>query len=395
MSDDERQEMDSLRARLSEAERLLADPDERALAAGMELDQTGSFLIVRDWMRVELGLQGSDLFVYAVLFGFTRHGRPFVGGTRYLKSVSGFSKRSVMRSLSNLQALGLVGATRNPTDRKKLLYSVDLNASLRAVRIAQSRVNVLPGTDYQTYPEPAPEVPLFGAVENSGVNPEDAVENAGVFNSNRTDDWCQDGTEHLIGAKMAPNGCQNGTDPNNLLIGDMKYLGGGDMRARDRRECRKPSPQPQAKSQAAPSLAEVRSLVEAEGLALDAGAFWRTMGETGWRDPSGAPIRDWRRLARSWSKGPARPRRRTRADIAPMSDEEAERIDRERYGFDLSPVPEGKVRISLNGTSLTLDRDEDPFAAFDRAFTKGPEREPVWWDAIRGAYAKDGDGGAS
>ena len=42
MRDDERQEMDSLRARLSEAERLLADPDERALAAGMELDQTGS-----------------------------------------------------------------------------------------------------------------------------------------------------------------------------------------------------------------------------------------------------------------------------------------------------------------------------------------------------------------
>ena len=78
-----------------------------------------------------------------------------------------------------------------------------------------------------------------------------------------------------------------------------------------------------------------------------------------------------------------------------MSDEEAQRIDRERYGFDLSPVPEGRVRISLNGTSLTLDRDEDPFAAFERAFAAGPELEPVWWDAIRGAYAKDGDGGAS
>lgn len=395
MRDDERQEMDSLRARLSEAERLLADPDERALAAGMELDQTGSYLIVRDWMRVELGLQGSDLFVYAVLFGFTRHGRPFVGGTRYLESVSGFSKRSVMRSLANLQSLGLVEATRNPTDRKKLLYSVDLNASLRAVNMAQSGDNGLTGTGNQTYPEPAPESPLFGSVENSGVEPLTDVENLGVINKNRTPDWCQNGTEHLIGAKMAPNRCQNGTNPNNLLIVNIKYKGGGDTRARNRRDCRKPSPQSQAKSQAAPSIAEVRSLVEDEGLALDAEAFWRTMGEAGWRDPSGAPIRDWHRLARSWSKGSARPRRRTRADIVPMSDEEAQRIDRERYGFDLSPVPEGKVRISLNGTSLTLDRDEDPFAAFERAFAAGPELEPVWWDAIRGAYAKDGDGGAS
>lgn len=373
MTPEEKREFDSLRARLAEAQELLSDPDELELASGRALEEMGSFLVVRDWMRVELGLKGSDLFVYAILFGFTRHGRPFVGGTRYLEGVSGFSERSVKGSLSSLQGMGLVEATRNPIDGKKKLYRVDLDASLRAVRVAQSGDNVAFGVGVQTYPEPAPDEPRTQDDENSGSRAAEIVENSEVFDNRRTDDWCKKCTEHLIGAKTAPNRCKNCTNANNLLIEKIKDKGGGDMRARELRGCRKSSPQ-------APTVAEVRAFVADEGLAVDADALWRTMDESGWRDRDGKPIGDWRRLARSWSRGQAsRPRRRSRADVPPISDEESIRRDRERYAFDSSPAPAGCVRMTVDGQSVTVARGGDLSAAFERVYAENPGLRPKWW----------------
>ena len=222
-----RLELERTRGALAEARSLLDDPSSRDLAAGRSLDSKGTFLIVRDWMRNELGLRGSDLFVFAILFGFTRHGRPFVGGTRYLTDVCGFSRRSVMSSLKLLRVRGLVRAVPNPTCARKLLYEVDLVRTLEVVEGRCGTERLVPGDDLrlpeeETYTSPSGESVRGdeGDVENP-VAPATDVEKS---KRNRTDDWCKNCTEQMIGAKTAPVLVQKLHQSNNLLIekGDRK-----------------------------------------------------------------------------------------------------------------------------------------------------------------------------
>lgn len=216
-----RLELERTRGALAEARSLLDDPSSRDLAAGRSLDSKGTFLIVRDWMRNELGLRGSDLFVFAILFGFTRHGRPFVGGTRYLTDVCGFSRRSVMSSLKLLRDSELVRAVPNPTCARKLLYEVDLVRTLDVVEGRCGMERLVPGDDLRLPEEETYASPLGESVRGGEGDVENPVAPAtGVEKSkrNRTDDWCKNCTEQMIGAKTAPVLVQKLHQSNNLLI---------------------------------------------------------------------------------------------------------------------------------------------------------------------------------
>lgn len=62
------------------------------------------FYAVYNWMIAELDLKGSELAIYAVVYGFTRPGsdQDYYGSLSYLAAMTGLDRRSVIRGLQSL-----------------------------------------------------------------------------------------------------------------------------------------------------------------------------------------------------------------------------------------------------------------------------------------------------
>lgn len=68
-----------------------------------------NFFIVFGWMINELHLKGSELCVYAIIYGFSQDGESwFEGARQYLADFSGISKTAVDGVLARLQEKGLI-----------------------------------------------------------------------------------------------------------------------------------------------------------------------------------------------------------------------------------------------------------------------------------------------
>lgn len=465
------EEIARLKAELAEARGLIRDPDALAMQAGRWLDSTGSFLVVRDWMRVELGLKGSDLFTFAVVFGFTKHGAPFVGGVEWLEGVVGFSRRSLMSSLSALQAAGLVRATRNPLNRRKNLYQVDLPVTRDRVERARARMGqdalagacegqqgLFPEPERPLEPLPAtgsqvaatglglvgddtnadphgadgagagtaaatpdgdarPKAPglfeedpeLMAALAEDGIkvmspvtsereSRHDAevphvVENSAPKTENRTNDWCKNCTEQMIGAKTAPVLVQKLHQCNNLLSNINRKIKTDDddsarARARDGANVENSASPKKPCRPGTPTIAEVRSRAEAEGWHFDVDEFFRALDGAGWRDQEGRPIRDWVRVARAWEdshddwrRRHARPRPRVRERTqephraSPPSDRRraASGAGSANAGTPSDPAPSGRRRavpprhVTGQGINCTFYTLIDPFGPVTNA----------------------------
>lgn len=62
-----------------------------------------NFFVIYQWMLDELNLKGSELLIYALIFGFTVSPRKkFYGTLNYLASRTGFSKDGVFRAIKKL-----------------------------------------------------------------------------------------------------------------------------------------------------------------------------------------------------------------------------------------------------------------------------------------------------
>ncbi|MGO5413913.1 hypothetical protein [Slackia isoflavoniconvertens] len=73
------------------------------------LDLSGhTFVVVYDFMAQELHLKGSDLLVYARIFGFHQAGRDYYESKHGLASFFGFSDRTAFESVSRLIERGLI-----------------------------------------------------------------------------------------------------------------------------------------------------------------------------------------------------------------------------------------------------------------------------------------------
>ena len=71
--------------------------------------QPNNYLALQGWMRTDLHLKGSDLILFALIYGFTQDGESeFSGSLTYMQQWAGISRQSVLNVLERLQAAGLI-----------------------------------------------------------------------------------------------------------------------------------------------------------------------------------------------------------------------------------------------------------------------------------------------
>lgn len=87
-----------------------------------------NYFQVSGWMINCLELEGTNLIVFAIIYGFAQDGQSkFTGSIKYLQRCTGKSKNTVMKSLSELVEVGLIKKHSTILNSIKLnSYSVDL-----------------------------------------------------------------------------------------------------------------------------------------------------------------------------------------------------------------------------------------------------------------------------
>jgi len=90
------------------------------------------YFVVHEWMVTDLGLKGTELLVYAIIYGFTQiEEQKFYGSRRYLSNFIGASISSIQRSLDYLVEKGY------------LIKSVE-DIPVNGVRMVSYRANLDP-----------------------------------------------------------------------------------------------------------------------------------------------------------------------------------------------------------------------------------------------------------
>ena len=112
------------------------------------------FISWYDFMRTDLGLKGSELYVYAVIYGFTSSKGKFSGSLKYLEEVTGFDKRQCLRTLKKLTEKGYI--------RKTVISKIKIEYI--AVPIEELKL------DGKTAVKPS-NLPIYGETQSKVSNP--------------------------------------------------------------------------------------------------------------------------------------------------------------------------------------------------------------------------------
>lgn len=65
--------------------------------------ENNNYITIQGWMRNELDLTGTELIIYAIIYGFSQDGHSrFTGSASYLADWSGATRQSVMNNLKKL-----------------------------------------------------------------------------------------------------------------------------------------------------------------------------------------------------------------------------------------------------------------------------------------------------
>lgn len=150
-----------------------------------------NYISIQGWMRTELDLSGTELLLYAVIYGFSQAGMgKFSGTVAYLADWAGCAPRTVQRILSGMVSDGL------------LIREGTSNApSYTAVR----------------HPEPKEEEPELGVpVENSTEEP--------VENFERGDKMTSQGRQNDTPGATKCRGRGDKMSSNNIYIYNNKYI---------------------------------------------------------------------------------------------------------------------------------------------------------------------------
>lgn len=68
-----------------------------------------AYIVIQDWMIINLQLKGNELLTYALIYGFSQDGESeFKGSLKYISEFLGVSKRTAQRSIENLVDRGIV-----------------------------------------------------------------------------------------------------------------------------------------------------------------------------------------------------------------------------------------------------------------------------------------------
>ena len=104
-----------------------------------------NYVMVQGWMRTELDLKGNDLFLYAMIYGFTQDGETeFSGSLRYMQEWLGVgSKHTVLDALERLHQKGYIKKRTSVENGIKRSYYVA--AQRGSAEIALGSAKTAPG----------------------------------------------------------------------------------------------------------------------------------------------------------------------------------------------------------------------------------------------------------
>ena len=88
--------------------------------------------VIHGWMINRLGLSGTDLLIYAIIYGFSQDGESvFFGSRSYLTEWTGVSIASVRRSLRLLIERGLIEQVYHSADNREVHYKAYINPRVK------------------------------------------------------------------------------------------------------------------------------------------------------------------------------------------------------------------------------------------------------------------------
>ena len=77
---------------------------------GKTMVKRDNFIVIQGWMVTELGLKGSELMIYACIYGFSQlENQVFSGSLQYLADWTNCTKQGVLKSLKSLIEKGYIG----------------------------------------------------------------------------------------------------------------------------------------------------------------------------------------------------------------------------------------------------------------------------------------------
>lgn len=82
------------------------------------------------FMRDDLGLKGSELYIYAVIYGFTKSKKHFSGSLKYLENVTGFTSVQCCNALKKLVNKGYI--RKNAINARRIEYTALMPEELTA-----------------------------------------------------------------------------------------------------------------------------------------------------------------------------------------------------------------------------------------------------------------------
>lgn len=108
-------------------------------------------VLLQGWMITELGLSGTNLIIYALIYGFTQTEEHwFSGSVEYISQWANVSERTVQRSLPLLEEQGLI--EREVREGRTTRYRANLDAVNNALSNITSGDNLSPVTTKETNP---------------------------------------------------------------------------------------------------------------------------------------------------------------------------------------------------------------------------------------------------
>lgn len=204
-----------------------------------------NYYVVHGWMLNKLGLKGTDLQVYAIIYGFSQAERQnFTGSAIYLAEWTGSTVRTIRNSINSLQSKGLL----------KIIKKDATHSEYHAI------------------------IPDFDMVKKIHHNGEKISScNSEKFSPSMVKKF------HHNGEKISPNNINNINK--DIYKTDRQGING----------CLS------ERKKHIPTLEEVIDYAQLQHLKIDPVKFYEKNQERGWITKQGQPIKRWKSLMWSWN----------------------------------------------------------------------------------------------
>lgn len=204
------------------------------------------FAVVFGWMISELELKGTELLIYAIIYGYSQEeNNTFRGSLQYLADWTGSTKQSVINNLKSLVEKGYIEKIERINNGVKFVeYSAKKFTSGQKILMGGQKILIGGSKNFNGGSQKSLPVPLYNINDNIDDNIEDNIECMGAA-----------------------------------------------------------APAPAKRSKFVPPTAEeVRAYSNEIGKPIDAEAFIDHFTSNGWKVGGKTPMKDWKAAVRQWRR---------------------------------------------------------------------------------------------